>query len=34
MPKKPIKNGFKPYILCESKSSYALKWIMDVAEIK
>ena len=28
MPKKPIRNGFKAYIMAESNSSYAYNWFI------
>ncbi len=33
MPKKPIRDGFKPYILCEAKSYYVLSWCLDTSKI-
>ena len=32
MPFKPIKYGFKAFVLCESKSSYVLNWRMYTAD--
>ena len=29
MPRKPIKYGFKAYVLCEAKSAYVLGWFID-----
>lgn len=34
VPRKPIRMGFKAYVLCECKSGLALDWFLDPQEIK
>lgn len=34
MPLKPIKFGFKAYVLCESDSGYVLNWSLNTGKDK